>query len=354
VLIARKRPDGIPFRALPFLLCALAAAPDSGAEEREPEAKVLAAGRAALERGLAEEALALYLRGLDAHPASAALHHEAARALLDLDQPETASRHLQAALDLLPGHVPSLVALALVRSGEGRLEEAARLLARAIEVDPRSAAARHDLAVVEARRGNLDAAVAEFRRAAELAPGECKVKYGLGSALEKMGKLEEARAELEAACALDPSFPPPRYRLATVLLRLGRREDGEREMKRFREAKAALHAHRGEALARRKDFTGAAREYQRAVDALPDHAASHGRLGSLCLEIRDPARALVHARRAAELDPSALRFANLSWAAKESGDLQESLRWIQKAIEMEPERKDFIEQRAAILEALSR
>ena len=334
------------------MACALAAGAAAAAEDREPETKVLAAGRAAMERELPDEALALCLRGLETYPGSAALHHEAARALLDLGQPGTAARHLETALEVHPDHVPSLVALALVRSEEGRLEEAARLLGKAIELEPRNAAARHDLAVVEARRGNLQAAIAEFRRAAELAPKECKVKYGLGSALEKMGKLEEARAELEASCALDPSFPPPRYRLSAVLFRLGRREEGERELRRFRELKAAVHAHRGEALARKKDLAGAAREYQRALDALPDHAASHGRLGSLYLSLREPDRALVHARRAAELDPSALRFANLSWAAKESGDLAESLRWIQKAIEMEPGRKEFLEQRVAILEAL--
>jgi len=348
------RPDGRSVRAPLFVVCALAAGAIPAAEDGEPEATVLAAGRAAMESGLADEALALCLHGLETYPASPALHHEAARALLDLAQPETAARHLEAALDVHPGHVPSLVMLALVRSEEGRLAEAAGLLAKAIELEPRNAAARHDLAVVEARRGNLEAAVAEFRRAGELAPKECKVKYGLGSALEKMGKLEEARAELEAACSLDPSFPPSRYRLSTVLFRLGRREEGERELRRFRELKAAVHAHRGEALAKKKDLAGAAREYQRAVDALPDHAASHGRLGSLYLDLRDPARALVHARRAAELDPSALRYANLSWAAKENGDFTESLRWIQKAIEMEPGRKEFLEQRTAILEALRR
>ena len=282
--VVKKRPDGGSVRALLFVVT-LAAGTIGAAEEPAPEAKVLAPARAAMEKGLAEEALALCLRGLEAYPASHALHHEAARALRELSQPETAARHLEAALELHPGHVPSLVMLALVRSDEGRLAEAAGLLAKAIELEPQSAAARHDLAVVEARRGNLEAAVAEFRRAAELAPRESKVKYGLGSALEKMGKLEEARAELEAACALDPSYPPPRYRLSAVLFRLGRKEEGERELRRFRELKAAVHAHRGEALARRKDLAGAAREYQRAVDALPDHAVTHGRLGSLYLDL---------------------------------------------------------------------
>lgn len=337
-----------------ILSAVLAAVAPLRGEDPEPEAAFISAGRSALERGLPGEALARFLRGLEAHPSSPALHREASKALLELGQRESAARHLEAALESHPAHVTSLIALALIRSDEGRLDEAARLLLKAVELDPRNAAASHDRAVVEARRGNMDAAVAEFRRAAGLAPREARVRYGLGSALEKLGKLEEARAELEAACALDSSFPPPRYRLSTVLFRLGRKEDGERELRRFRELKAAVHAHRGEALAGKKDLHGAVKEYQRAVDALPDHAASHGRLGSLYLELRDPAKAFLHARQAAELDPSALRFANLSWAAKESGDTAASLRWIQKALELEPERKEFLEQRAAILEALRR
>ena len=63
---------------------------------------------------------------------------------------------------------------------------------------------------------------------------------------------------------------------------------------------------------------------------------------------------LTYCGAAAELDPTAARFANLSWALARSGEREESLRWIDRAIELAPDRKELRDQRARILEASSR
>jgi tetratricopeptide (TPR) repeat protein len=323
-----------------------AIAADPGREEA-----FLGVGRAARGAGRKEKALDAFLRGLARLPASPDLHFEAARALEDLDRRESAARHYEEALSLRPGHVASLVALGLIRSEAGRVEDALRLLAEAASREPGSLAARHNLAVVKARKGDLEGALLEYRAAAAIDPKEAKVRYGMGGVLEKLGRSEEALRELEASAALDPEYAPPRWRLASLCFRLGRKEDGERHLARFREIKAGIHVRKAGDLVRAKDWKGAIRELERALDAGGDQADVHGRLGLLHLQAGDAARAAVHARRAADLEPTAARFANLSWALARNGEREEALRWIDRAIALAPDQKELRDQRARIEEA---
>jgi len=224
-------------------------------------------------------------------------------------------------------------------------------LKAATELEPENASAQQSRAIVRARQGDLEGALKEYRRALEINPREAKVHYGLGSVLEKLGQLEEAARELKEAVSLDSDFSPPYYRLSTLCFRLRRREEAELYLRRFRELKASVHYQRAAALQREKNDQGAIREYERALDAHPDLADAHAKLGALYLKAKNPERALTHALRAAELDPKPFRFANLSWAYKESGKKEEALRWIDKAIELEPGRKEFQEERQAILDS---
>jgi tetratricopeptide (TPR) repeat protein len=315
------------------------------------EEAFLGAGRAARGAGRHERALEAFLRGLSRTPSSPDLHFEAARSLEDLERDESAARHHEEALALRPDHVPALIALGVLRSRSGKLEDAVRLLESAASSDPRNIAARHNLAVVKARRGDLEGALAEYTAAAAIDPGEAKVRYGRGTVLEKLGRIEEAVRELEEAAALDPEYSPPFWRLSSILFRLGRNVEAERHLARFRDLKSKAHVRKAGDLARGKDWSGAIRELERALDAGGDPAGVHGRLGFVHLEAGNTALAVVHARRAADLEPTAARFANLSWVLSHNGEREEAVRWIDRAIELDPGRKELREQRARILES---
>jgi len=320
----------------------------------DSEQSFLSEGRALRARKQNEAALDAFLRGADAFPDSAALHQEAARTSQDLGRPESAAEHYEAAIKLKPDSVPALISLGVLRSGAGRLDEAARLLKSAADLDTGSLAAHHNLAIVRERLGDLDGALREYRRSAEIDPREVKVHHGIGSVLEKLGKLDEAAKELEVALAIDPAFSPACYRLSAVYLRLGRKDEGEGCLRRFRELKAREHLSRVDGLIQSQDIRGAIRECERALDAQADLAEAHGRLGALYLRDGSPSRALEHARRAAELDPKATRLANLAWALHQNEKREEALEWIDKAILLEPEKKELQEERRAILDSKPR
>ncbi len=321
------------------------------AAAQETEDAYLRDGRLLRGHKKSEAALDAFLRGVASFPDSPRLQFEAGRAFEDLGKTESAASRYETALQLRPDMTPALISLGVLRSEGGRLDEAAQLLKKAALLEPSSLAARHNLAIVLGRQGDLEGALSEYRRAAEIDPREAKVRHGMGSVLERLGRLEEAVKELEAALSIDRDFAPACYRLSVVCFRLGRKEDGERHLGRFRELKAREHLLRAEALIKEKDIRGAIRECERALDAQASFVEAHARLGALRLRDGDPERALVHARRAVELDPKPVRFANLSWTLHQNGKRDEALEWIEKALAVEPDRRELQDQRRTILES---
>ncbi len=192
--------------------------------------------------------------------------------------------------------------------------------------------------------------VTDRERGRSRAATQTRSTYALAGCLEKLGRLEDARAELQRASELDPLLAPAHYRLGKIDLRLGRVKEGRASLRRFRQLKAAVHYQRGEILRGRKDRRGAIRAYQRSLDAYPSLVNAHARLGVLYLEEKDGTRALLHARRAEQLDPSGARLSNVAWIYYRGGKKTEALAWIDRALEKEPGREVFLDLRRRILE----
>ena len=301
--------------------------------------------------GKPERALEAFLDGAVQHPDSAELQIEVGRSYEDLEKSESAAQHYEAALRLKPDLAPAHVALGLIHAESGRLEEAATHLSSAISLDEKSIAAHHSLGIVRERQGDFEAAFSEYARARDLDPNEAKARIGLGSIFDRLGKPVEALKELEEAVRLSPKSIQARYKLATLCFRQGRSDEGDLHLAQMRSLKAQDHSQRADRKLREKDLDGALREFTRALDAEPNHLEAHAKLGALYLRQGDAAKAVEHARRAAELEPKPNRFANLSWALSADGKRDEALEWIDKAIASEPGKSQFEAQRKAILEA---
>lgn len=314
-------------------------------------AAILREGRSWRAQRQLERALESFQRGIAQFPGVHELQLEAGRTAQELGQPQSAIEHLEAALKLKADLPQAHTALGILRSERGELEEAALHLRSALALDESSVAALHALGVVLERQGDFPGALQQYSRARELDPREPRVRLGLGGALERLGRLEDAHGELVEAVKLNGKHSGARYKLAMVCLRLERREEGEKHLAEFRSLKAQEHCDRGEAEIRAKNLSTAIREFGRALDVKPDHVPAHARLGALLLNQGDVARALEHARRAADLEPTAVRFANLAWSLHVAGKKEQALEWIDKAITSEPTRAEFRSQRQAMVEA---
>jgi tetratricopeptide (TPR) repeat protein len=113
--------------------------------------------------------------------------------------PEKALAMLKSELEISPGHVPALAAIAYeyLKENEGA------------------------------------AALPYAEKAARLAPSDFAARTAYGRALLELGRIPEAIQELETAVKLAPDSPHARFSLAAAYVRAGRNEDADRERKEF-------------------------------------------------------------------------------------------------------------------------
>ncbi|MFH1518141.1 MAG: hypothetical protein ABIH17_09730 [Pseudomonadota bacterium] len=103
----------------------------------------------------------------------------AAQALWRAGKREEAFMTLTSALRKFANNAPLLMQLGLFHAGEGRYQEAGRHLARAAQADAANADAHRYLALSHAAEGQLEAAARSFQRAWELRPSDIMLSLQL-------------------------------------------------------------------------------------------------------------------------------------------------------------------------------
>jgi tetratricopeptide (TPR) repeat protein len=150
------------------------------------------------------------------------------------------------------------------------------------------------LGYVSLARGNEAEALTRFDRALAGDAAYIPALVGRGQALLELERVGEALASFEAALAKDSSLTDLKSRVDVL---------------RFRATQAMLGRAKAATDGRRWDEAKAA--YQQAIAASPDSAFLYRELASVEQKAGDPVEALVHYRKAVELDASDAR----SWAA---------------------------------------
>ena len=228
-------------------------------------------------------------------------------------------------LALAPGDVDAAVAQAHLMRLCGRYDDAQTWLDRALAQAPAHGPALVDAARLATEMGAHELALEWFERARESMPGEVEdvgwlsqwaalahamgrsdinvavatqwcehaaesaaAWFALGLAQQQAGGLDAAREAYERAMALDSDLPMLRNNLS------------------------AVHFDRGA-------YDEAMRLAKEAIRAQPDHALAWTNLANAMLKLREPAHALLAARRAARLAPDfGPALLALSNAARES------------------------------------
>lgn len=153
-----------------------------------------------------------------------------------------------------------------------------------------------------------------WRRAAALDPTAVECRQALAWRYRQAGKLAETIGLLEELWALEPSKPS--YGLEIARLHL--------QQERPEKAEAAL---------------------QRLCHQFPRLAEAHALLAELRLQkAGQAAEALVAARRAAELEPSAAHYWLVARACQAAGNLPEALAALEKALALDPGNLQYREQ----------
>lgn len=324
-------------------------------------------GRLALQRGDAADAAARFRRAIELLPESSEAHRYLGGALERQGDTAGASASYRKALELNPADLPAKEGLERLERGlasvddpkavaelenhirAGKFTEVEPLLADYVKQRPKSSwgwyalgysqfaqkkigesikalskSLQLDIRQAEAHKilgrnlmiiGRYDAAQIEFEQAIRYKPRSAENHYNLGKLFSIQDNWEPARKALEAAVALDPEYVEAVDALGFALEALG-------------------------------DDAGAVSQYQKAI-ALNDgkqgrFASPQVNLSAYYNRVGDADKALEHARRAIELDPTADRaWFQRARAEERRGDLQAAVDALNHAIVQNPRASSY-------------
>jgi tetratricopeptide (TPR) repeat protein len=153
--------------------------------------------------------------------------------------------------------------------------------------------------------GQVATGVALMEKALRWSPNDINRIANYGAALVRMGRTADAKAAFERALALTPDYARALSGLGTVHL-----DAGEYELALGRFQQAAIyepanpqyHFNVGVALLKLQRKPEALAAFRAAVERKPDWALAQKNVGVLLLP-SDPVQAILHLRRAVELEP---------------------------------------------------
>lgn len=258
-------------------------------------------------------------------------HHRAlALCLSELGELPEAVESLERALRQHNAPVAWRVELARMQAVRGWHAEALAELNRVLALNPDDPAIWRMRADVQTRLGNLEAARVDLLESLRRNMQDATGFRMLADLLRRSGNLPSALESARRAVGLDPA-PIFRVTLAAVLRALGRLDEAIEQLSSAVQpgSPAEWWAELAEDLWR-AGLPGRAQEaHNQAVIAAPDRADLLVRVGTLALQVGDPATAREHIRRALERDPECAeahaRLAEAALAEPTPPELREHL-----------------------------
>jgi tetratricopeptide (TPR) repeat protein len=194
-----------------------------------------------------------------------------------------------------------------------------------------------------ARSGRLQQAEQILRQAIESEQDDPALRGELGSLLYSSNRFDEAIEYLGRAAQLDPQNPAYTIQLAGALIGSKRFSVAIELLNAVRgtfDTLAEYHHQAGMAYFGMHNFGAAINEFQRAVEIDPKLDVAHFFIGNSRAVTGELEAAATHYRKALELNPgnAAYCFA-LGKVLGEMGPtrLQESVRWLEQALEFKPD-----------------
>ncbi len=188
---------------------------------RPDEPVSYAEAEAAFTAGRYDEAADLFSAYTEQNHDRAWGHYMLGMSLWKAGDLEGALGGFQTALDLVPGHLKSLVNTGRVLLALNRPGEALPYLTKAVELAPEDAQARRVLARAQADGGRPDAAEATYRGLLAAHPDDVWSLNNLGLLLIQEERFDEALPALARAASLDSSLACVQNNLGVALERSG-------------------------------------------------------------------------------------------------------------------------------------
>lgn len=255
--------------------------------------------------------------------------------------------------------------------GQGKLERAAQYSAEAVRKAPNSAEPHLVHGIVLLQDGRPTEAQASFERAVQVAPNSVNAHMMLAAVQKQLGLADASLASYQRAAALDPKQLAPQLAVAASQIERGNLDEAERLVTNL----VAAHPERSETLELAGDVAAQKKDFARALDHY-SKAAAIGATRALAAKQSDmrrrlgydnPVAPLEQWRRAHPEDIDALRLLGNHYIADQqfdqavasyeqlmeaqpdagiavsiaaahelAGRLDEAVRWLERARELDP------------------
>jgi tetratricopeptide (TPR) repeat protein len=248
----------------------------------------------------------------------------------------------------------------------GKPQEAEEDFRKQLAADPQSADAYLGIGLAQLREGSPDAAETSLAKASQLRPAILSAHMFRGIALFQMGKLDEAVVQLNEELKLQPDNPEALTWLGIVELQAGKPEQAAAPLDRasqlkpgdqnillyqvrahtlaaqqaFRELfkidpdSAYVHRAQAEIFAESEQPDKAITEYEAALKRTPSDPELYEALGEQEQKVSHPAEATKAYEAELAINPnSAIALFNLGKIQVETGDAEQGVALLQKAVE---------------------
>jgi serine/threonine-protein kinase len=268
-------------------------------------------GKILFDSGKLAEAEAAWRKAIALKPGFALAHSNLAMVLLDRGKLVEAEAECRQAIEINARIPYPHISLGNVLRHRGKLADAEAACRQAIEINANCAEAHFTLGSVLCDQGKLKEAEAAVRRAITLEPDLAEAHSDLGAVLHLQGKLVEAEAACRKAIDIKPDYADAYDHLGVTLIEQGKVPEAEAAYRKAIAIKPDLHGpyyNLGRLLFYRGKFTEAEASLSKAIDLKPDFFMAHNSLAwvlATCsnFKLRDPARAVRHAKKALEIEP---------------------------------------------------
>jgi protein O-mannosyl-transferase len=233
---------------------------------------------------------------------------------------------------------PALIALTVGRNSDYRTEES--IWRDTLAKRPENWRAHYNLGWALAKKQQPGPAAAAFKSALKLKPQHAESHAELGAVLTLLDRIPEAIQHLETAFRMAPHLADTRHNLGYAYLKAGRLAEAaslfESVLQQRDDKLTRLFLAKTYALAARP--VEAIREYEAAIQLMPQNAIAHCEVGALLLEQERWPEAERHLTAAAALEP---RYAdphvNLGTLFLRTGRAAQAIPHYQDALRLKPE-----------------
>ncbi|MEW6359463.1 MAG: tetratricopeptide repeat protein [Planctomycetota bacterium] len=273
---------------------------------------------------------------LESNPRNERLLYHLGTAFLLQKRPSEAVAQYQKAIQLNADFAEAHSKLAYAYAELGQADKAVTSYRRALEINPDLPEARTNLGATLLRKGQVEEAIAQYRNNVDFNPTDARAHFSLGYALAEAGRLDEAIANYSEALRLKPDYVQARNNLGSVYMardEAGKAVEEYRTALRIKPDDALAHFNLGRALATQGKDEEAMGHYRKAIRLEPNDPQAYYDLAALLARRGDFAGAIQRLTESCRLRPNAVEPADrLAWLLATCGD--PALRDGQRAVEL--------------------